>query len=68
MRCAGDKARDIFIKSKLPFETLGQIWCASRLLSHFQLTQDAGTLPTRTLVAPSTSQTSRSGCTSSSTR
>lgn len=22
----GDKARDIFIKSKLPFETLGQIW------------------------------------------
>jgi len=23
---AGDKARDIFIKSKLPFETLGQIW------------------------------------------
>lgn len=30
----GDKARDIFIKSKLPFETLGQIWCVlSRLAS-----------------------------------
>lgn len=25
---AGDKARDIFIKSKLPLETLGQIWYA----------------------------------------
>ena len=23
---AGEKARDIFLKSKLPFDTLGQIW------------------------------------------
>lgn len=37
---AGDKARDIFIKSKLPFETLGQIWYVSPTSAETTLTCD----------------------------
>lgn len=59
----GDKARDIWVKSQLPYDVLGQIWSVARFLpflsSRLFLAADpscalSGTSPTRTRAARST--------------
>lgn len=60
---SGDKARDVFLKSKLNYDKLGLIWYV--YLSLCQCLTSTGILRTLSNAALSTSQTLSSACTSS---